>query len=202
MIIRDFIEITLDNFGRILKSDAIEDNTILDFYGEDVKPSFSKIALGFCLDLVIGYNSKKLHSSVIDAKLILKRIDSLGWTEITDMIRKALQFFDEGKTMDACNNLRMALISTLVKTVERTTGNHVALATGQTPNPKELLKPLVEKKLITERQQSLMVNTWSYVSELAHVEKKGGAPPTENETRYGFQLVLAAVELLVRTLTP
>jgi len=38
------------------------------------------------------------------------------------------------------------LISTLVKTVERTTGFPVAKTTGQTPNPKELLKPLVEKK--------------------------------------------------------
>jgi hypothetical protein len=61
-----------------------------------------------------------------------------------------------------------------------------------TPNPKELLKPLVEK---AHHGTSIELNGkhLAICSELAHVEKKGGAPLTENETRYGFQLVLASV---------
>ena len=200
MNIRNFVEASLEDFCRALQV-IVADGFILDLYGQDTRSKVSRIALGLCLDLIIDYNAKMVHSSAIDTLLILQRIDSLGWTAIADMIRKALQLFDEEKTKETCDNLRMALMSILVKASEQITGQPAPLIPGQTPDPNKIMRPLVEKHVITDHQRSIVANTWSYVSELAHVEKKGGSPPTEDETRYGFQLVLSAVELVVRTLS-
>lgn len=199
MTIRDFTEKTLDDFSKVLKGVVVEE-AVSDFYGQDVHSRVSKIALALCLDLVIDYNSKKIHSSAIDIRMVFQKIDSLGWTDIGSMLKNAIAFFDEGKTKEACDNLRMGLMLVLVKTVEQVTDRAAPVAKGQTPDPNKVLKPLVEKGFLSDQQRSLIANSWSYVSELAHVEKRGGTPPSEDETRYGLQLVLSAIELITKNL--
>ena len=93
----------------------------------------------------------------------------------------------------------MALITLLTKMYELLEKRPPPVQPGKTPDPRLLLKP-VRKLGLDNQVAGLILQTWSYVSEKAHIEKRGGRPPSRREVRYGLRLVFDGIEYLLSLL--
>jgi len=192
----DFVQNTLQNITQVI-SEGVIDESLIDMYGHESVPGFSKILLATALDLLIDFNRSKLTISLPLRIYIEQQLRKLGWTDVLRELDNALKAFEEGRTGDCCNNLRMGLITLMVKMYETLTKKSAPTPPGKTTDIRPLIRTLEQHGLSKDTGSNIRM-TWSYVSERAHIEKRGGLPPSECETRYGLQMTFAAVEFLLR----
>jgi hypothetical protein len=130
--------------------------------------------------------------------VILRTLKAVHWDGGKDELVKASQALGEKRYSDACNNLRMALVTIWVKVAERLSPQPVAInQTGKTIDLTPLVKVLRDKG-VPEDAIGLISRTWSFLSERTHIEKKNSVQPRPSEAYYGLQLTLAAIEFLLR----
>jgi len=136
-----------------------------------------------------------------DARLrfIERVLKTRKWDDIWALIKNAETALDDGKTIDCCNALRMALISVWAKVFEIVTGEKLPIEKGKTPDVGTLAGRLAQKGA-SEDSLSVIKRIWSYVSELAHVEKAEARPPDLIDTSLAFRLTIAAIPYLLRLL--
>lgn len=192
----DFAQNTLQNITQVI-SEGVVDKSVIEMYGHDVVPGFSKILLSTALDLLVDFNCSKITVSLPSRVYIEQKLRALGWKEVLRELDKAFEAFEDGRTGDCCNNLRMGLVTMVVKMYEKIANQRAPTPPGKTPNIRALLKTLEQHGLSIDTG-SMITTTWSHVSERAHIEKGGGQPPSEYETRYGLQMTFAAIEFLLR----
>jgi hypothetical protein len=200
---RDFgkvINFTKDALENVTRMFGMEesDESVIEIYGYNTEPEkFSKILLGTTLDLLISFNTSRVMLSVPNIVYIEQKLISLGWRECWRELDKALEAFEDERISDCCNNLRMGLITIWIKVCEKLEGKPIDVQVGKTIDIKLLNKCLKEHGL-PEDTVGMLDRTWSYVSERAHIEKRGGQAPSQFEVRYGIQLVFATIEYLLR----
>lgn len=193
-----FVYETLQNLPNFIKKEEF-DSDLIEIYGISKLPKLSKIMLGISLDLLISFNQSRLVISLESKSYIDKKLLDLGWQEIIDNLNEAIIAFEKGQTDICCYNLRMGLITLLVKIYEKTKGQDYPLGQGKTPNPKYALDNLTEKGLKTD-SKGLISQIWSYVTERSHTEKLKGKKPSEYETRFCLKLVFSQIEFILRFL--
>ena len=93
----------------------------------------------------------------------------------------------------------MALISVWAKVFKTVTGEKLPIEKGKTPDVGTLAGRLAQKGA-SEDSLSVIKRIWSYVSELAHVEKAEARPPDLIDTSLAFRLTIAAIPYLLRLL--
>ena len=169
-------------------------------YGANTKPGFSKILLATALDLIIDFNDSGIAISLPSRVFIQQKLQELSWIDIARELDNALKAFEEGRTGDCCNNLRMGLITALVKIYELFERQQAPTPPGKTTDIGPLMNTL-EQHGFSGDNCSMIRRTWSYVSERAHIEKRSGKLPQESETRYAIQTTFAAIEFLLRFLS-
>jgi hypothetical protein len=193
--ILDFTRNTLENITRIFGEEI--DESVIEMYGYDEKVGFSKILLGTTLDLLINFNKERAISLGINQAYIKQKLVSLGWKNAWRELDRAIRAFEENRTADCCNNLRMGLITTLVKAYEHFEKQQAPTLPGKTTDITPLIKSL-QKHKVPKDATSMIRQSWSYVSERAHIEKRGGIQPSRPETLYGLQVTFAAVEFILK----
>jgi hypothetical protein len=194
------IEVTktaLENVVTTLGEEMV-DSSIMEMYGFDTKPEgLSKILLGTSLDLLIKFEYSRIMLSVPNLVYVEQKLTSLGWREAYRELYRALVAFEDGRMPDCCNNLRMGLITVWIKVCENLEGKSMQVQVGKTVDMGPLNKCLKQHGL-SEDSIGMIGRTWSYVSDRAHIEKRGGQAPPESEVRYGVQLTFATVEYLLK----
>jgi len=129
---------------------------------------------------------------------IMSALEASHWFGVRDELDKASHALGERRYSDACNNLRMALVTVWSKVVERLTGRSVGMdQSGKTVDIKPLVNRLRDMG-VPDDTAGLVSRTWGFLSERSHIEKKDAAQPSVTETFYGYQLGLAAIDLLLR----
>jgi len=192
----EFTKNTLENLS-ILVNERIINKEIIEVYGPDVKQmEISKILLAVALDLAIDFNNSRIYAQIPAWSFIEQKLRKLNWSDVLRELNLAMSAFEENRMSDCCNNLRMALIILLTKMYELLEKQPPPIQPGKTPNPRLLLKP-IRKRGLDDQVAGLILQTWSYVSEKAHIEKRGGQPPSRHEVRYGIQLVFSGIEYLL-----
>lgn len=132
--------------------------------------------------------------------VIMRAISLNKWEPIRNELEKASRGLGEDRYSDVCNNLRMGLVALWRKVDEQLSGQQVLIdQSGKTTDIAPLIKILKEKE-IPDDTIGLITRTWSFLSERAHIDKKGAVQPSKADTLYGFQLSLAAIEFLLRIL--
>ncbi len=197
-IILDFVKNVLENTPAIIELDEFSEKEIVNYYGYSNGPVISKILLSVVFDLIVDYENK---TSILMPGwwYIKQRLDILGWKEILKELELAWSSFENNRTSDCCNNLRMSLIITLTKIYEKLERNKPSISPGKTPNPTELTKIFI-KYGMKDDIRGLIHTIWSCTSERAHVEKRDGKQPSESETRMTFQMTFSILEYLLRFL--
>lgn len=190
----DFTRNTLENVTRMLGEEV--DESVIEMYGYDSKVGFSKILLGTTLDLLIDFNRERATIPGISQAYIKQKLTSLGWKEAWREFDRAITAFEEDRMADCCNNLRMGLITTLVKAYEHFEKQRAPTPPGKTTDITPLINSLKGHD-VPKDATSMIRQTWSYVSERAHIEKRGGEQPSKAETLYGLQMTFAAIEFLL-----
>jgi len=164
-------------------------------YGSDSKPKeFSKIFISVLLDLVVNFKRHRLSARVPD--FIERTLEKLGWEDVLLELKNALRAFDENRLGDCCNNLRMGLATLLTKIYEYITSKPAPIKPGKSTDIYGILKNL-ETYGLPQHVRGMIASTWSYTSEMAHIEKRRGEQPSVEEVRYGIQLTFSAVEVLL-----
>ncbi|MCD6592672.1 hypothetical protein J7L00_01095 [Candidatus Bathyarchaeota archaeon] len=199
-IVAEFTKNTLENFSTLL-DEVVIDEEIIEVYGPDVKRmGVSRILLAVALDLAINFNKSRISAQIPAWSFIERKLRELNWSNVLRELNLAISAFEENRMSDCCNNLRMALITLLAKIYELLEGCPPPIEPGKTPNPRSLLKPM-QKLGLDDQSSRLILGIWSYVSERAHIEKRGGQPPSRHEVKYGLQLVFSSIECLLNFLT-
>ncbi len=132
-------------------------------------------------------------------RFIDRALKARKWDDISTLIANAKAALETGGTVDACNALRMALIATWANVFEVVTGQKPPFEKGKTPDVGFLGGGLTQKG-VSEDSVSVIKRIWSYVSELAHVEKAQARPPSIEDTSFGFGLTISAILHLLRLL--
>lgn len=132
-------------------------------------------------------------------RFIERALKARKWGGISTLIADAKAALESGRTADSCNALRMALIATWANVFEIVTGQKPPFEKGKTPDVGSLGSGLTQKG-VSEDSVSVIKRIWSYVSELAHVEKAEARPPRVEDASFGFGLTIAAVLHLLRLL--
>jgi len=190
----EFVESTLKNVTLESFNEKV-DNSVKEMYGSDLKPKeFSKIFISVLLDLVVNFKRYRLSARVPD--FIERTLEKLGWEDVLLELKNALRAFDENRLGDCCNNLRMGLATLLTKIYESLTGKPAPIKPGKSTDIPEILKVLKMYGLPEDAAATIRL-TWSYTSERAHIEKRGGKQPSVEEVRYGIQLTFSAIEFLL-----
>jgi hypothetical protein len=193
----NFTKDALENTARIFGTEEL-DESVIEMYGYDTEPEkFPKMLLGTTLDLLISFNASRIMFPVPNIVYIEQKLSSLGWREAWRELDKALEGFEDGRMSDCCNNLRMGLIIVWIKVCEKLEGKPIPTQVGKTVDIGPLNKCL-ETHGLPEDTIGMVSRTWSYVSDRAHIEKRGGQAPSELEVRYGIQLAFATIEHLLR----
>ena len=191
---------TLENLS-MLVDEAVINEEIIEVYGPDVKRmEISRILLAVALDLAINFKKGRISAQIPAWSFIERKLRELNWSNVLRELNLAISAFEENRMSDCCNNLRMALITLLAKMYELLEKHPPPIQPGKAPNPRLLLKPM-RKLCLDDQTAGLISQIWSYVSEKAHVEKRGGQPPSRREVRYGLQLVFDSIEYLLSFLT-
>ena len=128
---------------------------------------------------------------------VMRYLDNVGWTGVGKEIRKASKALSEKRNSDCCNNLRMALATLLTKVSQELSPQEIKVEPGKTIDIGQLTQ-ILKTKGVPDDSVGLISRVWSYLSDRAHVEKKGGSEPTSPETLYGFQMSFATFEFLLR----
>jgi len=133
-----------------------------------------------------------------DARLrfIERILKTRKWDDIWVLIKNAETALHDEKTIDCCNALRMALISVWAKAFEIATGEKLEIERGRTPDVGTLASRLTQEGA-SENSVGVIKRIWSYVSELAHVEKAEARPPKLVDTALAFGLTIAAILYLL-----
>jgi hypothetical protein len=191
-----FTKDTLENVTKMFDVEEL-DEFVMEMYGYDTEPEkFSKILLGTTLDLLISFNASRIMLSIPNRVYVEQKLLSLGWREAWNELDKALEAFENERMPDCCNNLRMGLITIWIKVCESLEGKPIPIGAGKTVDIGPLNKCLREHGL-PEDSIGMIGRTWSYVSDRAHIEKRGGQAPSQLEVRYAIQLAFATIEHLL-----
>jgi len=194
----EFTKNTLENLSTPI-DETIVDKEIIEVYGPDIKQmKISKISLIIALDLAMDFNRNRIPAQIPAWPFIERKLKELGWNNVLEQLNLAISAFEENRMSDCCNNLRMALITLLVNMYEWIEKSSPPIQQGQTPSPSLLLKS-IQKLGLDDQTSGLIGRIWSYVSERAHIEKRGSPLPM-HEVRYGFQLVFSSIEYLLSLL--
>jgi hypothetical protein len=130
-------------------------------------------------------------------RFIERILNAQKWGDIWALMKSAEDSLDSGKTIDCCNALRMSLISVWTKVCEVVTGEKVSLDKGKTPDVGILANYLTQRG-VSEQSVAVIRRAWSYVSELAHVEKADARPPSTADTNFAFGLTVPCILYLLR----
>lgn len=123
---------------------------------------------------------------------VLSKLESLGWNDARRELDRAIKAFDDGRMPDCCNNLRMGLMTVLAKIYEILEEKQLPIQPGKTVDITPLTKSL-ESHGYAADFLGLIRQTWSFVSERAHVDKRSGQAPAEHDAEYALQITFAAV---------
>jgi hypothetical protein len=130
---------------------------------------------------------------------VVEALTGVQWgTGIRDELEKASQALAEKRLSDGCNNLRTALLALWSKVTVILSGKPLTVdKSGKTVDIAPLMKTLRDSG-VPDDIVGLISRTWSFLSERAHIEKKGAVQPPMSEVIYGLQLTLATMEHLLR----
>lgn len=129
---------------------------------------------------------------------VLSKVEAMAWKDAWRELDRALKAFSDGRMPDCCNNLRMGLMIVLGNMYQLLEAKPPPTEPGKTTDIGPLTKSLKEHGYADDAL-SLVRQTWSYLSERAHVDKKAGKAPPEHEVMYGLQITFSALEYLLRT---
>ena len=130
---------------------------------------------------------------------IRETLQSCGWNSTWELFEKSEISLASKHFSEACYNLRTALATFWKQVVEKKTGKSVSFDVGKSADI-TLLKKLVEP-YFQEQIISVLAQSWSLCSELAHNEKHNGIEPKEEETIFAMRIALASAALLASTLS-
>jgi hypothetical protein len=130
-------------------------------------------------------------------RFIERVLKAQKWDDIWALMKSAEGSLDGGKTIDCCNALRMSLMSVWAKVCEVVTGEKVSLDKGKTPDVGILANYLTQRG-VSEQSIAVIRRVWSYISELAHVEKAEARPPSTADTSFAFGLTVPCILYLLR----
>jgi len=130
-------------------------------------------------------------------RFIERVLKTQKWDDILELMKGAESALDSGKTIDCCNALRMSLISVWMKVCEVVAGERVSLEKGKTPDVGILANCLTQRG-VSEESIAVIRRVWSYVSEMAHVEKAEARPPSTADASFAFGLTVSSILYLLR----
>jgi hypothetical protein len=119
-----------------------------------------------------------------------------NWNEIWGQIENAIKAISETRTADACNNLRMGLITLLIKTCEILEKRKIEIDPGKTPDIGQFID-ILKRHAVSEDITGMITRVWSFVSERTHIEKREGQQPLLDEVSYGYYLIIATFGYLL-----
>jgi len=129
---------------------------------------------------------------------VLSKLEFIEWKDARRELDRALKAFDDGRMADCCNNLRMGLMIAIGNIFRSFEGKQPPAEPGKTTDLGPMIRSLREHGY-PDDAVSLVRQTWSYLSERAHIDKAGKTPP-EHEVMYGLQVTFSSLEYLLRTL--
>lgn len=122
-----------------------------------------------------------------------------GWMDALKILDKAVLDISYGDLPSACNNIRTALASIWYKVVEKLSGSQIQFDRGKATDIGALANALRNNN-VPEEYISLTKQIWGTISELSHMEKRGGNAPPPRETYYAYGLSLNAITYLLSLL--
>jgi len=187
----------IENFLMSIGREEGDHEAISELYGgENNENRYSRILIGTALDLLVMIKKDRIIEIIPQFGEVTRALQDLGWDQVRSELEKAVRSFEESKYSDACNNLRLSFIMFLIKLYELFTGKEAPTEKGKTPNIKDILKPLKSEGLEPE-EKGIITSTWSYLSEKAHIEKRG-TEPLPDDVILGFRLTTSIMDFLMK----
>lgn len=126
-----------------------------------------------------------------------RQLQTHDWKDVLRELDRAERAYNDGRMGDCCNNLRMALITLWIKIYETLEHKSCPIKPGKSVDISPLINSIITHGMPEDLAKDVG-RIWSFISERAHIEKRGGVPPPESETRYGLQQTFATVEYLLQ----
>lgn len=131
---------------------------------------------------------------------IKNKLKEFNWTEVWKQLEDADVALEANRLIDCCNNLRTGLITLWLNVCSFLDKKDISIDAGKTPDIKLLTKKLREHG-IPDYVVGMISRIWSFDSELAHAEKRGGKPPMPEEVIYAHTLTFATAGYLLSSIS-
>ncbi len=127
---------------------------------------------------------------------IKKDLSIRQWHEAARHLENASLELTEGRLENCYNSLRVAFGTILLEIVESLTNTKIMAQKGKSFPITELMMQL-EAHGVPNEISGILKRHWSLVSEGLHAEKNRGHPPTEQNVRFAFTLILDSIHYML-----
>lgn len=127
---------------------------------------------------------------------IKKELSTRQWHEAARHLENASLELTEGRLENCCNSLRVAFGTILLEITESLTNTKTMPQKGKSFPITDLMMQL-EAHGVPNEISGILKRHWSLVSEGLHAEKNKGHPPTEQNVRFAFTLILDSIHYML-----